>query len=204
MGKSQREELAQYADPGFEIPEKWTRDSLTVVEARRLARFGLQACYAAEVPRRIGGDASSAELAADKKLSKRIAYVYLTLWQRLILSQRAPLPLEECPEHLIPPTNWKHYYLVASGVDDVRQVGSTVEWVSWWNDVRPRLEARRMMMASFSTTREEWSWGYQIIGSLTNEIDWIQNKFDIHQAKIDRATRISQIAPPQQKRRASA
>lgn len=186
MSRSRRQFIEQYADEDFELPADWETDALTIVEAKRICKFGLVACYAAEFPRRLGVEASGLDLAADKRLSRRIAYVYLGLWKRYTMSTHAPLPLEECPPDLVPPGTWRSYHAQAASEDDVRRKGASVVWESWWEDVRPRLLARRMMMATYAIYQNELNWGYRIVTSLTDEVGWIDDKFASYRSMLDR------------------
>lgn len=190
MSKSRREFLEEFVDHEYDVPENWTIESLTVVEGKRLAKNGLTARFAADVPRRLGADASGPELSADKKLSKRIAYVYLSLWTRFIHSPHAPLPPEECPGDLLPPRNWKSMYVMASSIDEVKANGSVVNWDAWWDDLRPRLVARRMVMASFALDRGMPGWGYRMVSSISDEIDWVDEKFAAHKRTLNRRVKV--------------
>jgi hypothetical protein len=186
MSLSRRDQLKRFADIGYEVPPNWQTEALTTVEAKRLARSAGLARVAIEVPRRLGGDANGYELAADKKLSKRITHVYFTLWTRLVRSPHAPLPLELCPVELVPPRNWKALYTLAVADDDIRRIGTTVLWEDWWNELAPRLHARRMVLATMALKRDEIDWGYRMVVSLTDEINWIGNKFDLYHASLKR------------------
>lgn len=186
MSKSRRECLLRYSDPNYEVPENWTVESLTQVEAKRLAKNAYTARIAVDVPRRLGSDASGYELSADKKLSKRIAYVYFNLWTRFVRSPHATLPIEQCPVDLIPPRNWKTLYTLAYADDEIRRSGSTIIWSDWWEELAPRLQARRMVVASVAITRGETAWGYRMTVSLTDEINWLNHKFDLYNSQLKR------------------
>jgi hypothetical protein len=186
MSKSRRECLLRYSDPNYEVPENWTTDSLTQVEAKRLAKNAYTARIAVDVPRRLGSDASGYELSADKKLSKRIAYVYFNLWTRFVRAPHATLPLEECPDDLVPPRNWKALHTLAYADEEIRRAGSTIIWTDGWEELSPRLHARRMVVASVALTRGETAWGYRMIVSLTDEINWLDRKFDLYNSQMKR------------------
>lgn len=186
MARSRRETIQRYADPGYEIPEHWTTERVTLVELRRIAHNAMIARIAVDVPRRLGGDASGYELAADKKLSKRIAYVYYSLWTRFVRSTNATLPLEDCPLELIPPRNWKALHVIALADSDTKREGSTVIWNDWWEELSTRLQARRMVLASLSLARSDIAWGYRMMMSITDEMNWVADKFDKHESSLKR------------------
>lgn len=186
MGLSRREQLQRYADLGYEVPANWQSESITVVEVKRLARSAGMARVAVEVPRRLGGEATGYELAADKKLSKQITHVYFTLWTRIVRADHASLPLELCPDELVPPRNWKALYAHAVADDETRRQGTTVIWDDWWGELAPRLHARRMVLATVALKRDDVAWGYRMITSVTDEIDWLSRKFDLYHATLER------------------
>lgn len=140
----------------------------------------MTARIAVEIPRRLGSDASGRDLSADKKLSRRLGYVYMSLWNRLVHSTHAPLPPESCPEDLLPPRNWKQLYVIASSNDDIRKAGITIDWNDWWDELRPRLLARRMVVASFAVDRGEANWGYRMVSGISDEIGWVDEKIDAY------------------------
>lgn len=191
MAESRRDYLQQFFDPNYEVPENWSKESLTIVECKRISNISLAARFAVEIPRRLGQDAAGRDLSADKKLSKRIAYVYLSLWQRFVFSKHAPLPLEECPADLAPPNNWKALHARASGDPKIRQMGSTINWESWWNELQPRLLARRMVIATFALNRDDVRWGYRIVAGICDEIDWIDEKMEAYKRTVAKNGRIA-------------
>jgi hypothetical protein len=186
MARSRREQILRYADPNYELPPQWQIETMTLIEAKRLAKTAGMARVATDVPRRLGGEASGAELAADKKLSRRVAYVYYSLWTRFVRAEHAPLPVETCPVDLIPPRTWKALHTLALADDEIRRAGSTVIWDEWWAELAPRLHARRMVLASLSLARGDVAWGYRMIVNLTDEINWVSTKFDMYHATLKR------------------
>lgn len=186
MSKSRRECLLGYCDPNYRVPENWTTEKLTIVEGKRLARSAYTARVAVDIPRRLGSDASGYELSADKKLSKRIAYVYFHLWTRFVRDPHATLRLEDCPDDLVPPKNWKTLHTLAYADDEIRRAGTTILWPEWWTELAPRLQARRMAMASLALERGETAWGYRMTLSLTDEIRWLNQKFDLYNSQLKR------------------
>jgi len=66
--------LAEWFDPGLEVGTEKPKD-IEHEECERLARQLAIVAAAGEIPRRIGADADSEELATDKRRSKRVAHV---------------------------------------------------------------------------------------------------------------------------------
>lgn len=186
MSKSRRECLLRYSDPDYEVPDHWDIERLTLIEAKRIVKSAYTARVAIDIPRRLGNDASGYELSADKKLSKRIAYVYFTLWTRFVLAPRATLPIERCPDDLIPPKNWKTLHTLAYANDETRRAGTTIIWTDWWEELAPRLQARRMVVASVALNRGDTAWGYRMMVSITDEINWLNSKFDLYNSQLRR------------------
>lgn len=67
--------LSEWYDPGLETDPKDTVESITAAEISRLARQASVAGLALGIPRRLGGEADSDELALDKKRAKRVIHV---------------------------------------------------------------------------------------------------------------------------------
>jgi hypothetical protein len=176
MSKTRKELLEQYADPSFQVPDTWTKESLSIVECKRLSKNALMARYACDVKRRLGPDATAAELSSDKKLARRIAHTYLTLWGRFVLSKHAPFPAEICPVDLHPPRNWQSLYVRAAIEGEIRSAAATVIWPEWWEELQPRIQARRMVIASFALLNDQPSWGYRYVISLSDELHWVGDK----------------------------
>lgn len=189
MSRSRRDHVLRYADPNYEVPENWTTERLTLIEGKRVAKSAYVARIAVDVPRRLGIEASGLELAADKKLSRRIAYVYYSLWTRFVNAEHAPLPVGVCPDDLIPPKSWQALHTLALADPDYRREGATVLWEDWWAELSPRLHARRMVLASLALARNEPAWGYRMCVNLTDEINWINAKFDQYHATLKRIER---------------
>ena len=179
--RSRRNYLLEYADDGFTPPDSWRPEALAKAEVKRLMVAAYTACVAAETPRRLGEDADSNDLAGDKWLSKGLANVYWTLWRRLMTARNAPLPPEELTEAeqiLFPPEGWVVLHARAVGHEEARRAGRTVLWDRYWDDLYPRLIARRRALATFALSRDLFGWGYKIVAGIGNEIEWIEMKFD--------------------------
>lgn len=76
--------LDSFYDPKADYPDDWSIEDIVLEEIHRLVEFGYIAHRASERGRRLGGDATRAELSSDKKRSRRIAHVCRTAeraWQ---------------------------------------------------------------------------------------------------------------------------
>lgn len=171
--------VERLADKGFVPPDDWSERSITIAEVRRLRRGALMGCFAAQIPRRVG-EGNSNNLAADKFISKSIGYTYWTLWKRMVIAKHAPLRGEDLSEeemYLYPPDSWNLLRVRAYDSEEIRQAAMTVIWVTWWDELRPRLRARQKAIATFALREGNISWGYRILTSMDSEISWIETKF---------------------------
>jgi hypothetical protein len=179
--RSKRALLESLADEGFIPPDNWSADGIVRVEINRLRRAAYIGAVAAEVPRRLGEGAESIDLAGDRFLSKRIANAYWTLWRRMTTAKHAPLPVEELGENeqdLYPPDTWRLLHARAASDIEARRMGRTVLWDRWWEESKPRLLARRRAIATFAVRDDRLSWGYRVVTSINNEIEWVDDRFD--------------------------
>lgn len=179
--RSKRALIERYADEGFMPPDNWTVEGLSRAEVGRLMKIAYTGCVAAETPRRLGEEAESIDLAGDRFLSKGIANSYWTLWRRLVTAKNAPLAVEDLGEdeqHFYPPDSWMILHAKAMANEEAKRMGRTVMWDRWWEDMRPRLIARRKALATFALRHERMGWGYRIIAGIGSEIEWIDGKFE--------------------------
>lgn len=86
----------------------------------------------------------------------------------------------------MPPKNWKAMYVLATVDDEIRAAGSTVDWASWWEELKPRLLARRMVIASFAMERAESNWGYRMVAGISDELDWVDEKMETYARSLNR------------------
>jgi hypothetical protein len=105
-----------------DLPDGPTKQSveiarrITGTDAQRLRVWTYAAAIAMNFPRRLGPDANSEELAADKKISKRVCHLYHLTWSNMYAHREAPQP----------PT-WGDWD-VASEDARIRRQGATVVW----------------------------------------------------------------------------
>jgi hypothetical protein len=87
---------------------------------------------------------------------------------------------------LIPPANWKSLYVRSALDPSIRSDAATVQWNNWWEELKPRLMARRVVIASYAINAGELSWGYRYALGLSEEIDWVQDKLDDWNKALER------------------
>lgn len=143
--------LEQFFDPACEVD--LTLDSASLARDE-LARIQTQACrilVAAEIPRRLGGDATSDELALDKKRCKRVLHV---LRQQLIAwSEKDANKIEFRP---------------ITEADRVE--GASMIWADWWRDQQEYLTTRRLYIATWALKKPDTAFGKKAVTRLSNEI----------------------------------
>jgi hypothetical protein len=143
--------LTQWVDPALEINPDDTTQKIENDEVERLLRMNAVAVAAGKIPRRIGGEATSEELASDKKRCKRIAYITLKL---------AAAWADKPPEKL----RYKQ---------DVTKFAAVIDWKNWWAEHQIWLNNRRRYVATMATKQEKELWGKSSIVKLTNEEAWL-------------------------------
>lgn len=165
--------LSAFADDGFQYPDTWNRTELAMSEIKRVKRLTFMATYAAQVPRRLGPDATPQELTVDKRTANRVGHTYLRLWQWLVV-ERGPMPAWDLPDAFHPPDDWRATLKLAASDQDARRAGASVEWRPWWTDLRPRLLGRRAGVATFALREGHLDWGYRLVTGLSRELSWVE------------------------------
>lgn len=156
--------LAQLAD-GVVLPsltmEAWDEDEYGRV------RFSLFMAIVAEgIPRRLGRDASSPALALDKRLARKVANMYRTLW------------LGYAKTGWEPPPEWstrrERLELAAGAEPAMRTAGATVQWPAWLKERKADVKTRRREVAALALHLGLLRWGSRRVGLLSQEIDSIE------------------------------
>lgn len=141
--------LAHYYDPG--LTGAHTRDVL-VGEDRAALQVLIAICESAlAMRRRLGGDATSAELANDKKTARRLRHCFLKsllAWGGQEIDAGPPR-LEV--RRLAAVANWKHI------VDQRHQ------WIL----------SRYAPYATLAIDAGQEQWGYSVLNRLNNELSWL-------------------------------
>ena len=107
--------------------------------------------YALAMPRRLGADATSAELAKDKKTAKRLGHCFrksLEAWGGKEVSRGARKA-------------------------EARQLAAVARWDRVAEDRRQYLLSRFAPYATLAIDTNQKSWGYHILNLLNVELGWI-------------------------------
>jgi hypothetical protein len=151
---------------GTTAPLSWSTEELIEEEAERIVGTCLVAFYALQVPKRTGIAGRAAAL--DKKVSRVIAYGYMTLWRDMNHAREAPkMPGEyEIGE-------------VAAKHDEIRTEGATVEWKDYLKARQNYLQRRIRALAAFSRREAEWKWGALRIRNIQNELACVERAMGV-------------------------
>lgn len=145
--------LAAYHDPKLVVRATDTTGAMAAVEIDRLVRQASIMRAAAEIPRRIGGDANSDELSLDKKRCRRVQHALSQCWH-----------------------DWTHKKKLAWLVsEDVRREAASLRWESWWGDHRVYLQQRTLYIATWGMgTEADARWAKSSVVRLQNELRWVE------------------------------
>lgn len=142
--------LADYYD------EAWSGATHTREDLLKLDRAELQVLvricdHVLAMRRRLGGDASSDELAIDKKRAKRLAHCFRTSLKAWGAQEAASGVLEK----------------------EIRQRAATVHWEDLVAARRQHLLSRFPLYATMAIDAGQEAWGYHMITLLKNELRWL-------------------------------
>jgi hypothetical protein len=140
--------LAAYYDPAIKLKDGETKESICLQERERLTRLVAVAKHAQTIPRRLGGEATSEMLSADKKRCRRIQHA-----------------AEQCLEDWGGP--------VPNGADVSRDAAQVV-WESWWEQQRVHLDNRLRYIATWGIAKGEERWAKSAVVWLTNETRFVE------------------------------
>lgn len=121
-------------------------------ELERLKGQLLVVRHALAMPRRIGGDATSAELARDKKIARRVAHVIsqcLRVWG--------------CMSDDIGEPKAEH-----------RRIGATIDWESWVASQEQWIAQRLPLYATVGKKKNRVPWANACLTRLQNEAHWLR------------------------------
>lgn len=142
--------LAEYYDPEVQIPEDMTKESITTSESERLAQLSIIARAAKEIPRRLGVDAGSDELAVDSKRCRRVAHVA----EQLAKAWGGRPKMERI---------------------DASRAAATVRWDDWWEEHQVWLRNRRRVIATWGVSGSgDEKFAKSALVKLNNEERWLE------------------------------
>jgi hypothetical protein len=133
------------------LPVYLDRQAISVEEIDRVGRALAVVTVAGAIPRRLGQDADSKELALDKKRAKRVAHVLkqsFSFWS----SKTDKLPLAD---------------------ETIKIAGAQLIWESFELAHRSELELRIRTISTWAVRTEDVSWGRTAVMSLENELRFL-------------------------------
>lgn len=146
--------LARHWDPGLKVGDERVSD-FEHAERERLAQLLAVANAAAEVPRRLGPDASEAELSSDRRRCKRIAHVAA---QCLIAWTGKPVTVKKIDRDAV-----------------------QVRWSLWWEEHQTYLLSRRRYISTWALVpgrnKKDVRWAKSAVVRLDNEQQWLEYAF---------------------------
>jgi hypothetical protein len=140
--------LERHFDPGIKLPRAATRESLERRQVDRISRALAVVTVAYEIPRRLGQDASSAELAEDKKRARRCAHALanaLDPWGKSKLKE----------------------------TDEIRREAAQLLWVSFAEAHLSGVKTELAILSTWAVRNDERRWGRSAVVRLENEIRWV-------------------------------
>jgi hypothetical protein len=143
--------LGRWVDPALVLPRDLDRDRLEADEIERLLQDLAIVLFASQIPRRLGGEASAAELAEDKRRCRRTSWAIrqaLLQWTKTI---KLPSPVP----------------------DELRIAGASLEWQVFGEQHLGLLTERTKRAATWAALNDQRKWGGAIITRLENERRWI-------------------------------
>jgi hypothetical protein len=151
--RSQLAELARGVEPAG------TTDAFEREEEERIRASLYMAVVCEAVPRRLGKSADSRALAGDKRVARKIANLYRSLW--------AAYDAGSAP-------GWSgrgDRLLLARDADGLaRRAGATVRWAVWFPERIELVEERRGLAAAIALAGGMSRWGVRAIRVLDTEL----------------------------------
>jgi hypothetical protein len=141
--------LERWYDSGLE-PPPLDRPTIVDEEVQRLLRSIAIVSAAGAIPRRLGGDATSGELAIDKKRARRVAWA---LNQTLIKWKARPGK---------PPMD-----------DLIRVSAANLIWGQFISEHQTHVLARIRLVATWAIRENEQRWGKSAVVRYENEVKWV-------------------------------
>lgn len=143
--------LERFYDPELKIPRPASREVFEVQQIDRLASATAVVFAAGSLSRRIGGDASSRDLAIDKKRSKRVGHA---LRQSILAWTNRP------PRILVD--------------DETRIKGAQLDWQQFYAEHVTQVNSALVLLATWAIRNGEHRWGRSAVVALENELRWVR------------------------------
>lgn len=142
--------LSRYFDSGLKLPKIGASEDLQDRQIERISRALSVVVLAGTIPRRIGGEASSEDLAMDKKRAKRAGHALsqsLRQWRK----REGKLPID----------------------DSIRREAAQLLWPRWSEEHMSTLRSELAIVSTWAILVEQEAWGKQAVVRLDNELTWI-------------------------------
>jgi hypothetical protein len=152
-----RERLRELA--GTEKAPAGSVDDSDAREFERIAQSLYMAVVAESIPRRLGGSVRSGTLALDKRVARKIANLYRTLWRAV---DGEPPSWSSKAERLA---------LAAEAPSEARRAGAVVRWPKWLKTRIEEVEQLRRAHAALALRDGRVRWGARRMRLLDQELE---------------------------------
>lgn len=142
--------LARHYDAALDVSGIGSREELERRQVDRIARALSVVLLAGGTPRRLGGDATDAELALDKKRARRTGHVFgqaIKQWTK----KKVDLPLD----------------------DKVRSEGAQIDWPKWIEAHTAEINQQLRCLVTWALQNDEERWAKSAVVKLENELRWV-------------------------------
>jgi len=153
--------LEQFNDPGLEIDLGWDPEKYAEQTKERLVAQAAMALHAHAVPRRLGGDATRDELAADKKISRQV-------------QQRTETALKNWGGQPADVTEF------AQTDEERHRKGAQVDWPTWYLQYKATMQRELRIVATSALRTGHLKVGNQYVNRLFNELGTMDQILGTH------------------------
>jgi hypothetical protein len=143
--------LERYFDAELKMPRPASVEVFDAREIDRLVNAAALVFAAGSLSRRLGGEASSADLAIDKKRSKRVGHA---LRQSILAWTVLKTPIRITDAH--------------------RQKGAQLDWQQFYIEHIAQINTELVLLATWAIRNGEHRWGRSAVVALENELRWMR------------------------------
>lgn len=167
-----RERLYGFAE-GVRAPADLAPETLERGDFERVQATLYLAVVAESVPRRLGRDADSQLLAIDKRIARKLANAYRSMW--MAYARAGDIIVPDAP---VLDGREARMALAREADQDARRAGATVRWSTWFRSRREDLIERRAVASSVAVREGIYRWGVRRVRVIEQEIDNIERVAD--------------------------
>ncbi len=142
--------LERYYDGATDLGGVPNREALEARQIERLARALSIVIGTAAIPRRLGGDATSPDLALDKKRARRFAHA---------LRSSIGSWVKRIPE-------------LPNG-DEIKRASAQMNWAAFCDDHCTTIQTELRRCATWAIKHDDRRWGKSAVVRLENELNWV-------------------------------